>query len=114
MRPSDEILEKILGVEKIHLVVDGKTVATAETPYIDNDTGSKYYIKAKKLTIKVPEGEINGLENIDASASSDLIPFSIDEPEYDMNTFTGRFLSNLRLSNPANAFQSNDKIRYFQ
>ena len=100
----------------IHLVVDGKTVATAETPFIDNETGSEYFVKAKKLTIMVPEGENSGIESavFNTDKSSDLIPYSIDEPEYDMSTFTGRFLSSLRLSNPTNAFQSNEKIRYFQ
>ena len=41
----------------------------------------------------------------------DKIPFSIDEPEFDQNSFGGRFRTYLRVSNQFHAFYSKDMIR---
>lgn len=42
------------------------------------------------------------------------VPFTIHNPEFDMDTFTGRFRSFMRVSNPVHAFYSNKRIREFQ
>ena len=40
--------------------------------------------------------------------------YSINEPEFDMQKFSGRFKSFLKVSNPLHAFYSNRRIKEFQ
>lgn len=58
--------------------------------------------------------DLKAMEATEKENSSDKIPFSIDDPEFDMNKFSGRFNSFLKVSNPRHAFYSNNKIRSFQ
>ena len=46
--------------------------------------------------------------------SEELMPFSLDEPEFDLNTFTGRYKNNVKVSNQRHAYYSNKKIKEFQ
>ena len=49
-----------------------------------------------------------------AADSDEKELFTIEEPEFDMSNFKGRFNCYLKASNPRYAFFSNDKIREFQ
>lgn len=40
--------------------------------------------------------------------------FSIDEPEFDMSTYKGRFMKNRQFCNPLIAFYSNSRISEMQ
>lgn len=39
-----------------------------------------------------------------------MVKFSIDDPEFDMNTYLGRIKSFFKSCNPLNAFKSNESI----
>lgn len=42
------------------------------------------------------------------------MPFSIDDPEFDLSKFSGRLNSFLKIMNPLDAFYSNKQIKEFQ
>ena len=42
------------------------------------------------------------------------MPFTISQSEFDMSTFTGRFRSFLKVSNPRHAFYSDKRIEVFK
>lgn len=44
------------------------------------------------------------------SGKSDTIAFTIEQPEYDQETYQGRFMSFVKVCNPLIAFYSNQKI----
>ncbi len=45
-----------------------------------------------------------------ASIPSDKVPFTLDEPEFDMNTYYGRFRSFQKTCDPRIAFFTNGRI----
>lgn len=88
-------------VDGPHLEVkDGNLILTMERLNV-SDSGRRHLMAVQQPTKTVV-------------VDSNRIPFSIDDPEFDSEKFSGRFNSFLKVMNPIHAFYSNDRIRSFQ
>lgn len=102
--------QKLFGVK---LPEFDDVLAIIHEPKIVNDDGYDILMAGKlELTSAVNKQFIQ--EQFYKGKKEELVPFSMDDPEFDLSTFKGRYQTNIKISNQRHAFYSNKKIQEFQ
>lgn len=106
----DKQIQNVKGASVIGIKLKpyDKVIAYIEEPQIYTEKEFKV-LKAGKLYI-TNDIRRKVSEELDFK---DVVPFSIDDPEHDMSTFSGRFDSFVGVSNIFRAFYGNSKICQF-
>ena len=125
---DEDMIQDIQNAKEIKLTVGHQILAIIENATIVEEDGEQV-IRAG--TMKLVDGEPHKLSleeklvflnNMTQSNYLDLkdlcstknMGYSINEPEYDMQKFSGRFKSFLNVCNPLHAFYSDRRIKEFQ
>ena len=105
-------MNEIKNAKRIVVKINGEEMVEVRRPYFVKEDG-RLVLKAKSLSL-ILENEGKSLFSEEELKGENLEAFSLNETQFDVDTYYGRFRTFLKVSNPMHAFYSNDKIREFQ
>lgn len=108
---------RLKAAKQIGLKIRGcdDVIATINGPQFEEDSNPWPNEILIASSLELTGADVSELiANVNTEDTAGKVAFSIDDPEFDMEKFSGRFNSFLKVSNPRHAFYSNKKIREFQ